>query len=286
MISLQAPPHPALQRYIAQYTYVSFNSSELPSLKQTFLPIDIPSITIFTGPGFSAYEREYVINPVVSNGSSVVTYYTPMITSPTSLFFKENVLIKGFVIMFKSAGFSDLFHMNVAELTNQLPDFLLFSKASAGSRFLDQLAETSDFKDQIAVLDRFFLNKVSCHYKDASQVGEACRRLIVSNGLICIKDLAYHTNMSVKTLERHFTEKVGVPPKVFARFKRLHHALCLMNRQHVPSWASIAYECGYYDQNHFIKEFKSFSQQLPSAYMPQEYLLYNHMLLFRNFLPY
>lgn len=286
MISLQAPPHPALQRYIAQYTYVSFNSSELPSLKQTFLPTDMPSITIFIGPGFSAYERECVINPVVSNESSVVTYYTPMITSPTSLFFKENVLIRGLVIMFKSAGFSELFRMNVAELTNQLPDFLLLSKASADNCFLEQLAETSSFKEQVAVLDRFFLKKVSYHYQDATQVGEACRRLIVTNGLINIKDLAYHINMSVKTLERHFTEKVGVSPKVFGRVKRLHRALGLMNRQQVPSWTSITYECGYYDQNHFIKEFKSFTRQLPSAYAPQEYLIYNHMLLSRSFLPY
>lgn len=286
MIYLQASPHEALKRYIAQYILVSFNSSELPSLKQTFLPADLQSITIFTGSGFSAYERKNVISPVVENGFSIGAYYNAMITSPTSLFFKENLLVNGIVIMFKSTGFSELFDMNVAELTNLLPDFLLLSKASAGSCFLEQLAETSDFNQQVSILDEFFLRKVPYHDKDAGQIGEACRQLIVTHGLINIKDLAYHTNMSLKTLERHFIEKVGVLPKVFARVKRLHHALSLMNRQKVPSWTTIAYECGYYDQNHFIKDFTSFTHQLPSAYIAKEYLLFNSMLLFRNFLPY
>lgn len=286
MVFLQSPPHLALQRYIGQYIYVSFNSSELPSLKQTFLPYDITAISIFIGSGFSAYERDYVTNPVANNGQSISAYYNAMITSPTSLFFKENSWIKAFVISFKSAGFSELFYINVAELTNRLFDFSALGGASARSCFLEQLAETSDFKAQVSILDRFFLEKIPHHYKSTGQIGEACRRLIVTDGLINMKGLAYHTNMSLKTLERRFTEKVGVSPKLFARFKRFHHALDLMNRQQAPSWAGIAYECGYYDQNHFIKEFKDFTHQLPSAYAPQEYLLYNQMVLFKNFLPY
>ena len=90
--------------------------------------------------------------------------------------------------------------------------------------------------------------------------------------------------MSLRTLERQFTEKVGVPPKLFARFKRFHNALSLINSQIPQSWSNIVYNCGYFDQAHFIKEFKTFTNNSPSEYFPPEYVLYNQMILYKNFI--
>ncbi|PSR52711.1 hypothetical protein AHMF7605_03805 [Adhaeribacter arboris] len=121
-------------------------------------------------------------------------------------------------------------------------------------------------------------------YHSGDQIREACRRLMITNGQMTMTDLAYHTNMPLRTLERQFTERVGVSPKLFARFKRFHQALALMNYPKPATWTDIALTCGYYDQAHFIKEFKTFSNQSPTTYCPSEFLLYNQMVLYRNFI--
>lgn len=285
MVYLQSAPHFALQPYIGQYIYTAFNTTELPGTRQTFLPYDIPAITFFFGPILVEHSREDAGGPISSQPKTIASYYVGLITTPFSFHFKPNEDVRALMIVFKAAGFRAFFRRDMAELTDQVPDFSQLIKASDGERILEQLAEAEDFVAQIRLCDAFFLKRLSCYYKTI-QIAEACRQLITTNGIVKMKDLAYQTNMSLRTLERNFTENVGVSPKLFARFKRFHHALALMNRQRKESWAAIAYECGYYDQTHFIKEFKTFTNILPSAYSPSEYALYNQMILSKNFLSY
>ena len=284
MLFLQSAPHPSLNRYIGQYNYVSFNTALLPSLKQTFLPYDIPAISVFIGPVFLEHAKQSVTGPIATTKSQpTFAYFNALITGPFSLFFPENANISVFVIPFKPSGFSALFNRDMAELTNNLPNLSALVGASESDRFLDQLLTAKEFQAQITVLDQFFLKKIAPQSLVVEQIREACHQLILADGQMKMKELAFHTNMSLRTLERQFTERIGVSPKLFARFKRLHKALALMNRPLPPTWIDIAYQCGYYDQAHFIREFKTFSDQSPSAYCPEEYLLYNQIILSRNF---
>jgi AraC-like DNA-binding protein len=284
MLFLQSAPHVTLQKYISQYLYISLNSAELPSLKQTFLPYDIPSVTFFVGPVFldpTKKEATCAIEPDFSQ--SVTSFYVGMVTSPFSIYFQEKQAIKAFMIPFKPSGFSALFGRDVAELTDQIPSFSLLVGASEAARFSEQLILSNNFATQVKLMDDFFLKRISRYQPQASQIAEACRRLSLSYGLERMTDLALHTNMSLRNLERQFTERVGVSPKTFARFKRLHRALTLMHCKQPPSWADIAHECGYYDQAHFTKEFKALTNHPPSVFLLQEYALYNQFILFPQF---
>lgn len=284
MLFLQSAPHLALQKYIEQYNYVSFNSCELPSLKQTFLPYDIPAISFFIGPVFLQHGRDDLTGPIIApDTQSAFAYFNALTTSSNSFYFKDDEYIKVIIIQFKPSGFSSLFYNNMSELTNLLPDFLSLAGNSEGFYFLEQLMESEGFTRKVSVIDKFLLNRLTERYNSSDQIREACRKLIITNGLIGMKDLSYHTNMSLRTLERQFKEQVGVSPKLFGRFKRFHHALALMNRVKHNEWTDIAYECGYYDQAHFIKEFKSFSGQSPSSYNSPEYALYNQIILQKYF---
>ena len=140
MIFLQSPPHEALRPYIAQYIYASFNSTELPSLKQTFLPYDIPAIAFFFGPVSLEHSRTDQTGFIsASSPVSAASYFVGLITSPFSFYFQENQVIKAFMIAFKASGFPAFFRTDMAELTGQVPDFSLLVHASAADRFLDQL---------------------------------------------------------------------------------------------------------------------------------------------------
>lgn len=67
-----------------------------------------------------------------------------------------------------------------------------------------------------------------------------------------------------KQFERLFNELVGANPKEYARIVRFQKSLKLL--QHYTedtNLAQIAYQCGYADQSHFIREFKQFSGYTP-----------------------
>jgi len=75
---------------------------------------------------------------------------------------------------------------------------------------------------------------------------------------------------SQKHLISQFKKYVGLTPKYFHRICRFNELLAAINRKEQFSWAQIAYECGFSDQSHFIKEFKHFSGFNPREFIKQE----------------
>jgi AraC-like DNA-binding protein len=79
-----------------------------------------------------------------------------------------------------------------------------------------------------------------------------------SGGLTSIDSLAGHLDWSHKRLLAGFREPVGVLPKATAKTVRFNRVLRLPRTDYRINWASVAQDCGYYDQAHMIREFKSF----------------------------
>jgi transcriptional regulator GlxA family with amidase domain len=72
--------------------------------------------------------------------------------------------------------------------------------------------------------------------------------------------------LSYKQFKRVFAEYTGANPKDWLRTVRFQKALYTLQTQPAISLAQLACECGYYDQPHLIKEFKTFSGYTPVEY--------------------
>jgi AraC-like DNA-binding protein len=66
-----------------------------------------------------------------------------------------------------------------------------------------------------------------------------------------------------------FNDQVGMTPKVFCRVRRFQRALYEIQRRRNLKWAALAPDCGYYDQAHFIADFKEFCGLTPVDYLNQ-----------------
>lgn len=84
---------------------------------------------------------------------------------------------------------------------------------------------------------------------------------------INISKLAEKTGYSQKQFISLFKKYVGITPKQFHRITRFNEILAAVENEEVISWARIANDCGYFDQAHFIKDFKSFSGLNPKQYL-------------------
>lgn len=95
------------------------------------------------------------------------------------------------------------------------------------------------------------------------RISTALQQLLATPG-ISVNELAAIACLSKKQFERLFNAMVGANPKEYAKITRFQKALSFL--QHSPetmSQAQIAYQCGYADQSHFIREFKQFSGHTP-----------------------
>lgn len=98
------------------------------------------------------------------------------------------------------------------------------------------------------------------------QIGAALH-LINTRIQVSTPELSDMACLGPKQFNRVFLDYVGATPKDFARIVRMQRALFKIQRDPSLSFAQLAYEAGFSDQSHMIKEFKLFS-----GYTPQEYL--------------
>jgi AraC-like DNA-binding protein len=81
-----------------------------------------------------------------------------------------------------------------------------------------------------------------------------------------ISDVIEQIGLSAKRFVQVFTEEVGLTPKLFCRIRRFQEVLHLIRRRQQVGWADVAATCGYFDQAHFIRDFRAFSGFNPSVY--------------------
>lgn len=93
----------------------------------------------------------------------------------------------------------------------------------------------------------------------------AVEQIIKQKGNVDMSVLCETAQCSERQLERLFKSHVGLSPKFYSRIIRLGHIFELM-QQGDQSWSDLVYHSGFYDQSHFIKNFKEFTGEDPSAY--------------------
>jgi len=95
-------------------------------------------------------------------------------------------------------------------------------------------------------------------------IATAVKHVICSAETNTVEQLAARFNLSERQFNRKFKEYAGFSPKMYMRLTRLNKAI----KQQAANkpLSRIAYECGYYDQSHFIHDVKTFTGYHPSFY--------------------
>jgi len=83
--------------------------------------------------------------------------------------------------------------------------------------------------------------------------------------------------LSAKRFIQHFTGAVGVTPKQYCRIRRFQQVLAAAENGRCVEWTRIAADCGYFDQSHFIHDFRRFSGLTPTSYDTRRTQFRNHV---------
>jgi AraC-like DNA-binding protein len=121
---------------------------------------------------------------------------------------------------------------------------------------------------QIAVVERFLRGLDPQPDPRAGEVADLFRLILGDPALTRVEQLAAATSRSPRSLQRLFREYVGVTPKWVLQRLRLHEAAERMLEDD-GDWAALALDLGYFDQAHFIKDFKAVTGRSPGEYAAQ-----------------
>ena len=130
----------------------------------------------------------------------------------------------------------------------------------AGGELLEQqLSASGSAAERLDILRQFLEARVQQGPEPDRVVQETVRLITEASGQVLIEELAAQQQLSTRQLERKFTAQVGLSPKKYARIVRFQSIFRLLQTQQAGTLTQVAYQAGYYDQAHFIKDFRKFS---------------------------
>lgn len=143
----------------------------------------------------------------------------------------------------------------------------------------DQLLEAATPEAKFRVLEQSLLERAGRSLERHPAVAFALNELQAVPHTRNITDVIQHTGLSQRRFIQVFKDEVGLTPKLFCRIRRFQEALHLIRNGERVDWMDIALTCGYFDQAHFIHDFRAFSGINPTAYLTAEGEQLNHVPL-------
>lgn len=192
---------------------------------------------------------------------------TGLIDVPVILDVAEDVATETIGIEFSPQGAYRFFHFGLNDIQNKIYS-LSDIMGTIGKQLVEQISNAASAQQKIDVLQQFLLKQLSLNSEDL--IFEYCiNKITASKGKITVKELEKKTGYSSRWLNIKFQDKLGVSPKNLSsiiRFKQYYQAF--INGKEGAFFKNDFYEL-YYDQSHFIKDFKRFTGLPPAKFEKQ-----------------
>lgn len=181
-------------------------------------------------------------------------------------------------VVLKEGAIPALFRIPAIEFRNRVVSLYDLSTENV-SDLKEQLLACSQAKEKILTVESYLCRLLdSCRYP-CPAVDVAVDRIHQTHGRIDISEIVEQTGYTRRWFIKLFRDTVGTTPKQFAKVYRFQHALDLLRKEAAPNFADIALQCGYYDQSHFVHDFKDFGGISPLDYHRNQGKDKNHLAI-------
>ncbi|TWT25274.1 helix-turn-helix domain-containing protein [Planomicrobium sp. CPCC 101110] len=160
------------------------------------------------------------------------------------------------------------FKVPMAELLDQ--QIQLFDVFPGEQKIVEELIVAGTFQERIRAFMAFLDQAKVDLDKEIRLVKHAIAEIYRSKGTINIQEVAFDVGCSEQYIRRRFEAYIGFSPKQFSQVVKFQNALDYFLAPEQPDMLDIVHETGYYDQAHFIKDFKKFMQVTPKQYKKEQ----------------
>lgn len=259
---IEYKPHPLLSEYIecfwATDVYNTISSREIES----FLPDGNIELVFNFGDSHIEFKNGKKVLMGGSHISGIQSKSTHVILPKR---------LKYFCVRFKPGGSYPFFGIPAHLFSNAHYSLDTFFGREY-TLLEEQVYEAPDHTARIDLIEHFLLKKLqnTKFVKDYHFVKSFTQHLFRDTSpRISQLSRQFHTNY--KTVERKFKKITGLSPSELAKIKRVNNAVQFMYSSHTVSLTETAYACGYYDQSHFIREFKQTTDLTPREFLKKKF---------------
>ncbi len=259
---IEYKPAVTLQRYVEFYWEGQFNTIHQPQLKLQVAPNGFVELII--------HLSDLHCELPVSNGWSQSPDYTiiGLYTRPYEVHF--NQLVTTFGIRFKPEGIYNLFGIPASVFSENYEDMeLILGKEFR--EYCEQVRVSTDINQKVILSNQYLCKQLERNHPESTYLNRAAELIRNTNGVEKIDELPNRIYISLRQLQREFKQKIGVTPKQYYRIARLNDVNRMLEKNGHIEFTKIAHDCGYADQAHFIRDFKSIMGVNPTLFIKERH---------------
>jgi AraC-like DNA-binding protein len=170
-----------------------------------------------------------------------------------------------FSVRFHPDGFMPFATIPIRDMDNKAVALAeLFGKD--GQAIAEQVLNAGATTDRIRLVEEFLISRLTDSKVIDRVVQSTVDIILTANGQLSVNELTARLNVNRRQLERKFSAAIGLSPKQLSRVIRLQATLKMLLNNQFTSLTALAYEGEYYDQAHFIKDFKELTGLTPKEF--------------------
>ncbi len=254
-------PHSDLESLVQCYWTLEVPADN-NAQKQRIIPDGCIEMAFILGDDIKRYtsEDEFILQPrAMVLGQTIEPFYI----EPTGY-------VNSFAVRFYPYGFANFVTTPIKNLVNkETPIELLFGEVPA-KEIAQKIIQATDTKERIEIIEDFLLNKIKNETTINNIVKSTVDAILSTKGSTPINIILKEDISKRRQLERNFLKQIGISPKQLGKVIRLQAALKMLLNQQSKNLTQIAYDSEYYDQAHFIKDFKEFTGTNPKSFLENE----------------
>ncbi len=245
-----------LSTFVKCYWTLESPKEETPE-KQTIVPDGCMEMIFHYGNLYKQY---------LDNGNSIIQprcFVIGQLTRPLEIEPTGETGI--FSVRFHPEGFLPFITTPIKEMENTAVSLeKLFGKD--GQEIGQQILSANSTAERIKFIEIFLLDRLTDLETVDRIVKSTVETIMTANGQLSVDELSRHSKVDRRQLLRKFSSAIGLSPKQLSRTIRLQAALKMLLNDQFSSLSDLAYENEYYDQAHFIKDFKEFTGSTPKEF--------------------
>src|SRR5919197_8292 len=168
-------------------------------------------------------------------------------------------------IKFRPGAFRPFLDRPVSAISDQV--VALGALFGEEARALEEaVLDAPDDDTRVETADAFLRGRASAPDDAGRLAGRIVAAIEQDRAIVRVDDVARRFEVGARSLQRLFREHVGVSPKWVIKRFRLHEALEQVSAGRAVDWPELALALGYFDQAHFIRDFKAMVGEPPGDY--------------------
>lgn len=253
--------------------------SDLSALVNVFWTLDIPFDSkvekqkiIPDGHIEMTFNLKDKLKRYVSDNEYVIPPSSKILGQRTKAYFIEPMgHVQIFGVCFYPHGFANFVNYPLEKLVDKSVTIASLFGKTHSDKLKQNIVEANGTENRIKLMEAFLLDKLKNEGTINKLVKTTVDSLLETNGGTAIGKLLKNNLPQRRQLERNFRKQIGISPKKLGKVLRLQSALKnLLSGKH--NLTNIAYSSKYYDQNHFVKDFKELVGTTPKEFLGDQSL--------------